>query len=106
MRLAQPLFAQLASGARLARCQGLDVEVAHWLPAEWKVEYREWGYVSTAPTEDGFDDQVWRLARFLAYASLTAVRRVEPRQGVGYEMVSCMEDGSGFRVVFRVGERP
>ncbi len=103
MTTAEQLFRDLAASAVLARCQGLDVEVDHVLPDGWTLAFREDGYIFTAPTVDGFEDQVWRLVRFLAYASLTAVRRVDPRQGVGYEMVSCMEDGSGFRVVFRVG---
>ena len=44
---------------------------------------------------------MWKLVRFLAYTSLVAFRRSSVDEAVEYELVTCVENGTGFRAVFR-----
>lgn len=101
MAMPDVLFQALARELRLERSQGLDIEAHHILPSGWTLECRPDGYVFIGPRSHDWEDTVWRIVRFLAYTSLITLRESSVDDAVEYELVSCMEDGTGFRAVFR-----
>lgn len=101
MSESQILFRALAQKMAFERNQGLDYEAHHRLPPGWRLEERADGYVFVGVWSEDWENVVWRLVRFLSYKSVIALYR----SGVGkireYELVTCTEDGRGFRAVFR-----
>ena len=90
---------------RFARSQGVEVELRHALPAGWTVEYRASDYIVRVIRADGWRHQLWQLIEFLSYDELAVLRRIDwPGVDRGYEFISAMKDGSGFRITFLVPE--
>jgi hypothetical protein len=101
MTKAHEIFLGLAARMKLERSQGLDFEARHILPPDWSLEYRADGYVFTGPFSDAWEDVVWQLVRFLSYKSVIALSRSGARDHLECELITCMDDGTGFRAVFR-----
>lgn len=99
--MSNELFESLARQVRVERNQGLDIEAHHILPSDWTLERRPDGYQFTGPRSRDWEATVWKLVRFLAYTSLIALRRSSVDDAFEYELVTCMENGTGFRAVFR-----
>ena len=101
MTMSHELFQALARELRLERSQGLDVEAQHILPSGWTLECRPDGYQFIGPRSHDWEGTVWKIVRFLAYTSLITLRESSVDDAVEYELVTCMENGTGFRAVFR-----
>jgi len=98
-------FSQTFEGVRIARSQGVEVELRHALPGGWTVECRDSDYVIQIPRSEEWRHQLWQLVEFLSYDELSAMRRIDwPGVALSYEFVSATEDGSGFRINFLVSE--
>jgi hypothetical protein len=101
MARAQEVLDVIVSSFALGRSQGLDVEVGFVLGAGWTVEERDDGYAFAGPWSAAWEDEVWRLARFLSYRSLLVLRGTGADSAMVYELVSAMDVGHGFRATFR-----
>lgn len=95
------VFEGVTRTVTLERNQGLDFEARRVLPPGWRLECRADGYAFAGPWSDDWESTVWILVRFLAYKSMIALRRSGAANAMEYELVSCMEGGTGFRAVFR-----
>ena len=95
------VFEGVARTVTLERNQGLDFEARRVLPSGWRLECREDGYVFAGPWSDDWENAVWKLVRFLAYKSMIVIRRSGVGSTMEYDLVTCMESGTGFRAVFR-----
>lgn len=104
MSMSHQLFHGLAQRIVLERNQGIDFEARRMLPPGWKLECRDDGYIFTGPWSDEWEDAVWRLVRYLSYKSILALSRSGDSDRIEYELVTCMEHGTGFRAVFRRDE--
>ena len=99
--MSNELFESLARQVRFEPSQGLDVDAQHILPSGWTLECRPDGYQFIGPRSHDWEDTVWKIVRFLAYTSLITLRESSVDDAFEYELVTCMENGTGFRAVFR-----
>jgi len=84
----------------LERTQGLDVEVDHIVPQGWSKLPMVQGYTLTAQFSKEHVDDVWRIVRFLSYESMFVFQRTDSPDRREYRVLSCMESGQGFELVF------
>jgi hypothetical protein len=85
----------------LTTLQGVAVELRHVLPDGWTMTRESDSFVVRGEISESFEDQVWRVVRFVAYpAFLTLQRTLMTTDETRYELVSSNAAGHGFRVVF------
>jgi hypothetical protein len=80
---------------------GVAVELRHALPEGWKVSEVDDSFVVTGTASEGFESNVWRIARFVAYPAFLSLERTKKDDTeVRYELVSQSARGPAFRVEF------
>jgi hypothetical protein len=81
--------------------EGVAAELHHALRPSWTFTRELDSFVVRGPIEEGLDDEVWRVVRFLAYPAFCVLERTRRTEDeVRYELVSSTAGSQGFRVVF------
>ena len=101
MNKSHELFQELSRKMVFERNQGLDFEARRVVPSGWTLECHEDGYTFIGSWSDEWEITVWRLVQFLSYKATLALRCSGVGDNMEYELVTCMEEGTGFRAVFR-----
>jgi hypothetical protein len=87
--------------------QAISIELGHILKPDWSFKEEEDRFVVSPPNTIAFDpgktqiilDEVWRIARFVAYANFSSISR----SGDGsFVIASHMPSGNGFRIIFTI----
>jgi hypothetical protein len=82
---------------------GVRVELRFVLRPEWVLSTEGDTFVVTAPRCDDWEDEIWRILRFIAYDHFFAVSRRTLASGVHeIDVVSAMPSLRGFRILFRL----
>ena len=88
-------------GFEVSCLQGVAVELRHALPAGWTLSEEDDTFVVRGEQREGWLDEVWRVARFVAYLHFTCLTRApDAGPGARLELLSASGAGLAFRVRF------
>ncbi len=104
MTEARRLFENLREAVCLELPQGLLAELAHILPSEWEWTHDGEGLLVRAERSREAEGHVWRVIRFLSYRPLLVLRVTEVPARLDFELVTCRDDGAGFRLLIQLNE--
>jgi len=85
----------------LACIQGVAVELRNALPRDWRLSQENDSFVIAGDAREGYENDVWRIARFVAYPAFVGLSRTRKDDvEVRYELLSQSARGPAFRVEF------
>ena len=82
------------------RIHGVEVEIDVVLPRGWVLEKNSNDYTIRGPANESWEDDIWRIVRFVAYKFFFILRSHASENGRSYELISSGKAGRLFRITF------